>query len=70
MLVLARAKYYNYSGFNGFWKRVGHKLGENADDGRTLLSLLPEMEYTSLIHCVLDVVFDVRSFGRHSPRCD
>lgn len=55
---VARAKYYNYSGFIGFWKKAGHKMGDHATDAKTLLSLLPDSEYTSLIHCVFDVIFD------------
>lgn len=58
-LEIARAKHYNYSGFIGFWKKTGHKIGDHATDGKTLLSLLPHSEYTSVIHCVFDVIFDV-----------
>lgn len=56
---IVRAKYYNYSGFIGFWKKTGRKIADHANDGRTLLSLLPDSEYTSIIHCVFDVIFDV-----------
>ncbi|KAL7952772.1 hypothetical protein V8C34DRAFT_298612 [Trichoderma compactum] len=55
---IARAKYYNYSGFIGFWKKTGRKIADHANDGRTLLSLLPDSEYTSIIHCVFDIIFD------------
>ena len=65
-LEVARAKYYNYSGFIGFWKKAGHKMADHATDGKTLLSLLPDSEYTSLIHCVFDVIFDASS---PSPCC-
>ncbi|KAK7418116.1 hypothetical protein QQX98_004091 [Neonectria punicea] len=57
-LEVARAKYYNYSGFIGFWKKRGHKIADHATDGKTLFSLLPNSEYTSVIHCVFDVIFD------------
>ncbi|RYP59351.1 hypothetical protein DL769_008570 [Monosporascus sp. CRB-8-3] len=57
-LEVARAKYYNYSGFIGFWKKTGHKIADHATDGKTLFSLLPDSEYTSVIHCVFDVIFD------------
>ena len=58
-LEVARAKYYNYSDFIGFWKKTGRKVADHATDGKTLLSLLPHSEYTSVIHCVFDVIFDV-----------
>ncbi|UKZ74717.1 hypothetical protein TrVFT333_002387 [Trichoderma virens FT-333] len=57
-LEVARAKYYNYSGFIGFWKKTGHKFADHANEGKTLFSLLPDSEYTSVIHCVFDVIFD------------
>ncbi|KAI1172278.1 hypothetical protein F4777DRAFT_582132 [Nemania sp. FL0916] len=58
VLEVARARYYNYSGFVGFWKRAGHKMTDYGEDGKLLLSLLPNSDYTSLIHCVFDVIFD------------
>ncbi|KAF4967997.1 hypothetical protein FSARC_4558 [Fusarium sarcochroum] len=54
ILEIARAKYYGYSGFIGFWKRAGHKMTDHANDGKMLLSLLPNTEYSSIIHCVFD----------------
>ncbi|KAJ4248771.1 hypothetical protein NW762_012609 [Fusarium torreyae] len=58
VLETARARYYGYSGFIGFWKRAGHKATDHADDGKMLLSLLPNSEYSSIIHCVFDVIYD------------
>ncbi|KAF5706993.1 hypothetical protein FMUND_11323 [Fusarium mundagurra] len=58
VLEKARANYYNYSGFIGFWKKSAHKVADNVDEGKRLLSLLPNTEYTSVIHCVFDIVFD------------
>ncbi|KAG5775305.1 hypothetical protein H9Q73_011019 [Fusarium xylarioides] len=58
VLEKARANYYNYSGFIGFWKRSAHKMADNVDEGKRLLSLLPNTEYSSVIHCVFDIVFD------------
>ncbi|KAI7761831.1 hypothetical protein LZL87_004138 [Fusarium oxysporum] len=58
VLEKARANYYNYSGFIGFWKRSAHKIADNIDDGKRLLSLLPNTDYSSVIHCVFDIVFD------------
>lgn len=60
-LEKARANYYDYSGFIGFWKRSAHKVADNVDERKRLLSLLPSTEYSSVIHCVLDIVFDVSS---------
>jgi hypothetical protein len=60
-LEKSRANYYNYSGFIGFWKRSAHKMADNVDDGKRLLSLLPNTDYSSVIHCVFDIVFDVSS---------
>ncbi|CVL02634.1 uncharacterized protein FMAN_00137 [Fusarium mangiferae] len=57
-LEKARANYYDYSGFIGFWKRSAHKMADNVDDGKRLLSLLPNTDYSSVIHCVFDIVFD------------
>ncbi len=57
-LEAARAKYYNYKGFVGFWRKARHKMADHAEDGKAVLSLLPESDYTSLIHCVFDVIFD------------
>ncbi|KAJ4075774.1 hypothetical protein NW761_013036 [Fusarium oxysporum] len=57
-LEKSRANYYNYSGFIGFWKRSAHKMADNVDDGKRLLSLLPNTDYSSVIHCVFDIVFD------------
>ncbi|KAK0706140.1 hypothetical protein B0T26DRAFT_679864 [Lasiosphaeria miniovina] len=57
-LEAARAKYYKYEGFVGFWKKAGDKFSNHVGDAKALLSLLPDMEYTSLIHCVFDVIFD------------
>ncbi|KAJ8116951.1 hypothetical protein ONZ43_g4321 [Nemania bipapillata] len=34
------------------------RMTDHVDDGKMLLSLLPDTEYTSLIHCVFDVIFD------------
>ncbi|KAF4957445.1 hypothetical protein FGADI_3081 [Fusarium gaditjirri] len=58
VLEKARANYYNYSGFIGFWKRSAHKMADHIGDGKKLLSLLPNTEYSSVIHCVFDIVFD------------
>ena len=58
-LEIARAKYYDYPGFIGFWKKTGHKIADRSTDGKRLLSLLPDSEYTSVIHCVFDAIFDV-----------
>ncbi|KAG4295213.1 hypothetical protein FPRO06_01797 [Fusarium proliferatum] len=58
VLEKARANYYDYSGFIGFWKRSAHKMADNVDDGKRLLSLLPNTDYSSVIHCVFDIVFD------------
>ncbi|KAF5591405.1 hypothetical protein FPANT_5680 [Fusarium pseudoanthophilum] len=58
VLEMARANYYDYSGFIGFWKRSAHKVADNVDEGKRLLSLLPNTEYSSVIHCVFDIVFD------------
>jgi hypothetical protein len=57
-LETARAYYYDYSGLKGFWKKTGRKMADHAGDGKTLLSLLPSSEYTSVIHCVFDIIFD------------
>lgn len=61
VLEKARANYYDYSEFIGFWKRSAHKMADNVDDGKRLLSLLPNTDYSSVIHCVFDIVFDVSS---------
>ncbi|KAF5532030.1 hypothetical protein FMEXI_12685 [Fusarium mexicanum] len=58
VLEKARANYYDYSGFIGFWKRSAHKMTDNVDEGKRLLSLLPNTDYSSVIHCVFDIVFD------------
>ncbi|KAM0552668.1 hypothetical protein ACHAPJ_007765 [Fusarium lateritium] len=58
VLKIARARYYGYSGFIGFWKRAGHKATDHANDVKIVLSLLPNTEYSSVIHCVFDVIFD------------
>ncbi|KAF5531224.1 hypothetical protein FNAPI_13333 [Fusarium napiforme] len=58
VLEKARANYYDYSGFIGFWKRSAHKVADNVDEGKRLLSLLPNTEYSSVLHCVFDIVFD------------
>ncbi|KAF5700451.1 hypothetical protein FGLOB1_10777 [Fusarium globosum] len=58
VLEKARANYYDYSGFIGFWKRSAHKMADNVDDAKRLLSLLPNTDYSSVIHCVFDIVFD------------
>ncbi|KAF5976376.1 hypothetical protein FCOIX_7145 [Fusarium coicis] len=58
VLEKARANYYDYSGFIGFWKRSAHKVADNFDEGKRLLSLLPNTGYSSVIHCVFDIVFD------------
>ncbi|UKZ68391.1 uncharacterized protein TrAtP1_009430 [Trichoderma atroviride] len=57
-LEVARAKYYNYSGFIGFWKKTSHKFADHANNGKMLFSLLPDSDYTSVVHCVFDVIFD------------
>jgi hypothetical protein len=57
-LEKARARYYGYSGFIGFWKRAGHKVTDHANDAKRLVSLLPNTEYSSIIHCVFDIIFD------------
>jgi hypothetical protein len=59
-LEIARAEYYDYSGFVGFWKKTRHSITNHANEGKTLLSLLPDSDYTSVIHCVFDLIFDVR----------
>lgn len=66
VLEVARAKYYDYSGFTGFWKRTERKFADHAGDAKMVLSLLPKMEYTSVIHCVFDVIYDVRFESRES----
>ncbi|KAF5578260.1 hypothetical protein FPCIR_11663 [Fusarium pseudocircinatum] len=58
VLEKARANYYDYSGFIGFWKRSAHKMADNVGEGKRLLSLLPNTDYSSVIHCVFDIVFD------------
>jgi hypothetical protein len=63
ILETARAKYYGYSGFAGFWKRTGHQVTDSASDAKRLVSLLPNTEYSSIIHCVFDIIFDASSFG-------
>ncbi|OAA56881.1 hypothetical protein ISF_07397 [Cordyceps fumosorosea ARSEF 2679] len=55
---LARAKYYNYKGFIGFWKKTRHGLTDDATDAKRLFSLLPDSDYTSVIHCVFDIIAD------------
>ncbi|KAF5644914.1 hypothetical protein F52700_2395 [Fusarium sp. NRRL 52700] len=50
VLEKARANYYDYSGFIGFWKRSAHKMADNVDEGKRLLSLLPNTDYSSVIH--------------------
>jgi hypothetical protein len=61
-LEKARARYYGYSGFIGFWKRTGHKVTDHANDAKRLVSLLPNTEYSSIIHCVFDIIFDASTF--------
>ncbi|KAI0906939.1 hypothetical protein F4823DRAFT_48340 [Ustulina deusta] len=39
-----------------------HRIADHADDDKSLLSLLPDTEYTSLVHCVFDFIFYVRPF--------
>ncbi|KAF5966098.1 hypothetical protein FBULB1_11844 [Fusarium bulbicola] len=58
VLEKARPNYYDYSGFIGFWKRSAHKMTDNVDEGKRLLSLLPNTDYSSVIRCVFDIVFD------------
>lgn len=62
-LEKARARYYGYFGFIGFWRRTGHQVTDSASDAKRLVSLLPNTEYSSIIHCVFDIIFDVSSLG-------
>jgi hypothetical protein len=66
-LEAARAKYYNYAGFVGFWKKARHRMADHADGGKALLSLLPDSDYTSVIHCVFDAIFDACPLFRLVP---
>ncbi|KAF5673262.1 hypothetical protein FDENT_10355 [Fusarium denticulatum] len=75
VLEKARVNYYDYSWFIGFWKRSAHKVADNVDEGKRLLSLLPNTNYSSAIHCVFDIVFDaakrtakIREEIKSSPR--